>query len=236
MRKAIIIILVVLGAFFGIVWWFDVEQTGGSFSDFFSDPVGGTQSLFSRFTYWISGVVENIKSAVGIQADPVAIAAGMIAGFESFSPTAYPDPPGQTVKYSIGYGHEIVDGDGLTTTSTISEDQAEQLLQDDLQTVVSCVNSAVTAPVTPQQQAALYSLTYNIGCGAFQSSTLLSLLNNGDYEGAQAQFAVWNEAGGQVDQNLVSRRASEADVFGSEGPAGAIQATNVTDEGSDNGS
>src|SRR5271163_2496931 len=194
MRKVIIASLVLVGAFFGLVWWFDVEQTGGSFSDFFNDPVGGTQSLFSRLQLWASGLFEQASGAVGGSVDPLVLAAGIIAGFESFSPKAYADPPGQTATYSIGYGHQITAGDGFTTTSTIAESDALSLLQSDISSrFAPCVDSAVTVPLTPQQQAALYSLCYNIGCGNFQNSSLVGDLNIGDYAQAQAQFAVWNQ-------------------------------------------
>ncbi len=39
--------------------------------------------------------------------------------------------------------------------------------------------------------ASLTTPTYNIGVGAFADSTLLILLNQGDYNGAADQFLVW---------------------------------------------
>jgi lysozyme len=218
MRKLIIFSLLAVGALFGLVWWFDVEEAGGSFSGFFQDPVGGTTSLFSRAGLVFSGWFQRAQGAVGGTPDPVAMAAGLIAQFEGFSPTAYADPPGQTLTYSIGYGHQIVSGDGFTTASTISESDALALLQADLANFVACVNSVVTySGVTPQMQAALYSLCYNIGCGAFTNSTLVQDLNNGDPNQAQADFAVWNKAGGAVSAALSSRRTSEAAFFASGG-------------------
>lgn len=214
MRKFVIALLVLLGAFFGLVWWFDVEQTGGSFEDFFADPVGGTQSLFSRLRLWGAGLIEKAKGASGVgTVNARALAASLIAGFEGFAPKAYPDPPSQTTKYSIGYGHSIVAGDGFTVFSTISEGDALALLQADLETFATCVDNAVTVPLGPEQAAALYSFTYNEGCGAFQGSTLLRLLNAGDYAGADAEFARWNIANGSILPALVSRRASEAAEF-----------------------
>jgi len=213
MKRFLIALFFIIGAFFGLIWWFDVEQTGGSFSDFFADPIGGTESLFSRLMLWGEGMIEKLKGAAGGTADPKALAASMIAGFESFSSKAYADPPGQTKTYSIGYGHQIVSGDGFSTDSVIAEADALSLLQADLDTYANCVDNAVAVPLASEQAAALYSLCYNIGCGAFRSSTLLRLLNTGDYDGAAQQFAVWNEANGQVSDALVSRRSSEQDIF-----------------------
>lgn len=226
MRKFLVALFVIIGAFLGLVWWFDVEQTGGSFADFFSDPLGGTQSLFSRLRLKLESMLEKVKSVTGTPADPRALAASLIAGFESFSAKAYPDPRGQTKKYSIGYGHQIVPGDGFTVDSVISEPDALAMLQADVETYAACVDSAVTVPLAPEQAAALYSLCYNIGCAGFRSSTLVRNLNGGDFQGAAEQFAVWNLANGQVSNTLVSRRADEQALFTSvTAPASAEEQT-----------
>ena len=215
MKKLVIWLFVASGALLGLVWWFNVEQTGGTFADFFSDPVGGLQSLGSRLSLWVQSWFEQAKGAVGGTVDAQALAASKIAGFEGFVNHAYPDPAGQNVTYSIGYGHQLTQGDGFDTSSTISEPDALALLEADLGTYATCVDNVVTVPLAPEQAAALYSLCYNIGCNAFTSSTLVRLLNQGDYAGAQAQFAVWNKAGGQVNPDLVSRRTAEAALFAS---------------------
>jgi lysozyme len=152
--------------------------------------------------------------------DPVEIAAQLIARLEGFSPTAYPDPANQSIKYSIGYGHQIRSGDGLDTTSQISQSDAQALLEQDLASAAACVNNAVTVQLAPNQLAALYSFTYNVGSGNFLTSTLLKLLNAGDLSGAQQQFAAWRFANGEVNDGLVHRRQEEAGLFGSGGPQG----------------
>jgi lysozyme len=215
MKRFFIWLLAIVGVFFGIVWYFDVYQAGEDWSDFFSDPVGGTQSLFSRFSLWVSGLWEQAAGATGGTVNPRTLAAGLIAGFEGFVPHAYPDPKGQSTTYSIGYGHQIKQGDGFGLDSTISEGDAIALLSADLDTYATCVDNAVTVPLSPQQTAALYSLCYNIGCTRFQGSTLLRNLNAGQYDAAAGQFAVWNIANGAVSDALVSRRAKEADLFSS---------------------
>lgn len=142
-----------------------------------------------------------------------ALAATVVKNFEGFSATAYPDPAGQTKTYSIGYGHQIVPGDGLSTSSVVTMDQANTLLMSDLQTSVNTVNNSVTAPLEPTQQAALISLAYNIGGTAFKNSTLVSDLNSGNTAAAAAQFNNWVYAGGTVNASLVSRRTQEQALF-----------------------
>lgn len=143
------------------------------------------------------------------QDDAFGKAVALIAGFEGFSATAYRDANG----YSIGYGHFITSSDPYDENSTISENDAYNLLQSDAQAASNCVDGAVTVDLSDNQRAALISLAYNIGCGAFQGSTLLRLLNAGDYDGAAGQFAAWNKSGGSILSALVGRRSQEAEVF-----------------------
>jgi len=217
MKKAFVYLFVIVGAALGLVWWFNVEQTGGNFADFFRDPVNGVRSLGSRLQLWISSLFEKAKSEVGGTVDARVLAASKIANFEGFVGHVYPDPPGQTDKYSIGYGHQLVDGDGFNLDSTIDEPDALALLQADLETFATCVDNVVTVPLAPEQAAALYSLCYNIGCHNFQTSSLVRYLNAGDYQNAQGQFSVWNKAGSplRVNDALVARRAAEAELFAS---------------------
>lgn len=143
------------------------------------------------------------------------IATAFIAKHEGFSPKAYPDPAGQTKTWSIGYGHQIVPGDGFDTSSTISEADAYALLQADLDTYVACVNNGIAVDLSPEQTAALYSFCYNEGCGAFSKSTLLKDVNAQNFADVPAQLARWNIVGGVVSDALAARRQDEADLFDS---------------------
>lgn len=203
MKRLIAWGLVIVGGLIGIVWYFDVNQAGESWGDIISDPVGTFMDLFSRIKSQATGAVSS---------DPRTIAAGLIAQFEGFVGHAYNDVVGVL---TIGYGQKIVAGDGFDSTSTISQADAMGLLEADLDTVVNCVDNAVTSDLTANQKAALYSFTYNEGCGAFKSSTLLQKINQGDLSGASDEFARWIYAGNpkQVLQALVTRRSKEAGVF-----------------------
>jgi lysozyme len=144
-----------------------------------------------------------------LSSDAYTKALGLIAGFEGFSAKAYPDANG----FSIGYGHFITASDPYDSTSVIDEATAYRLLSQDAQGAQACVAESVTVPLNANQEAALISFVYNVGCAAFKGSSLLSLLNVGDMAGAAAQFAVWNKSQGSILQTLVTRRASEAEVF-----------------------
>ena len=127
----------------------------------------------------------------------------LIKGFEGLSLKAYKDANG----YSIGYGHF-----GASSGQTITRAEADALFDQDIRRFESSVN--VYAPVTTQNQFdALVSLAYNIGTGAFQTSTLLRYHVGGDYQAAADQFLVWRKSGGVVLPALEKRRALERSVY-----------------------
>jgi lysozyme len=120
--------------------------------------------------------------------------------------TAYQDSVGV---WTIGVGHTI----GVVPGMTITQEEADDLLAEDLANAEAAVNSLVKVPLSQPQFDALVSLVFNIGSGAFRNSTLLRKLNAGDTEGAAAEFQRWCHAGDQVLPGLVKRRAAEAAMF-----------------------
>ena len=131
----------------------------------------------------------------------------LVEGFESLSLTKYWDFKG----YSIGWGHFIKEGE--TIPESITPEFADQLLGQDLQIAQDTINKLVSVPLTQNQFDALTSFVYNEGVGHFSTSTLLKMLNAGDYTGASNQFDKWIIAGGDVNQTLVTRRQAEKDLF-----------------------
>jgi lysozyme len=129
--------------------------------------------------------------------------------FEGCKLTAYQDVKGV---WTIGIGHtgpEVVPG------LTITQAQAQTLLVNDLSGAAACVNNAVSVPLSQQQFDALVDFVYNVGPGAFETSTLLKNLNAGDFAGAAAQFDVWDHAGTVVVPGLLRRRQAETALFNS---------------------
>ena len=68
-------------------------------------------------------------------------------------------------------------------------------------------------PLSQHQFDALVSWTYNLGPSNLNSSTMLKVLNKGEYEDIPNQIKRWNKAGGQVKEGLVRRREAEALLF-----------------------
>lgn len=135
----------------------------------------------------------------------------LIKAHEGLRLTAYPDPGSGGDPWTIGYGSTK----GVTPGMTITQEQAEQRLRDDLDFAEQCVCRMVHDDVTltDNQFAALVSFVFNVGCGNFQKSTLLQMVNAGRFDEAAAQFLRWNKAAGKVMAGLTKRRADEAELF-----------------------
>jgi len=111
--------------------------------------------------------------------------------------------------WTIGYGHTS----GVKKGDTITKEKADKLLEKDLQYTMSVVKSYVTVPISQGMFDALCSFVFNIGAGAFGRSTLLRLLNQGQYDNAAKEFDRWIYAGGKVLNGLRNRRAMERAMF-----------------------
>lgn len=135
----------------------------------------------------------------------------LITSFEGTRFNAYDDGVGV---WTIGTGTTVYpNGVKVKQGDTCTPEQAKAYFKHDLAKFEKTVNNSVTVPLTQNQFDALVSLTYNIGSGAFNNSTLLKKLNKGDYQGAADQFLAWNKAGGKVMKGLVRRREAERALF-----------------------
>lgn len=131
----------------------------------------------------------------------------LIKSFEGLRLHAYRDAVGI---WTIGYGTTR----GVRPGMQISEAEAEKFLQQDLTRFEQSINEAVEVPINDNQFSALVSFTYNVGSGAFRSSTLLRLLNQRqDVRAVADQFPRWNRAGGRVLAGLTRRRNAERALF-----------------------
>ncbi len=111
---------------------------------------------------------------------------------------------------TIGWGHT---GPDVTKGKVITQTEAQSLFEKDVAKFEKAIRDNVKVPLSANQFSALVSFTYNVGPENFKSSTLLKLLNQGDYQGAANQFSRWNKAGGQVLNGLITRRAAEQKLF-----------------------
>lgn len=134
----------------------------------------------------------------------------LIKKYEGLSLVAYPDPATKGAPWTIGYGHT---GKDVNPTSKITKEQAETLLDQDVQKIAKIVDNVITAKITDDQFSALISLAFNIGPYNFVKSTLVSTLNTNDFVGTAKEILRWNKADGKVMAGLVKRRNDEKTLF-----------------------
>jgi lysozyme len=131
---------------------------------------------------------------------------------------AYPDPASPLARgtgasgdpWTIGWGHT---GPEVHRGLQWTQAQADAQLLADMARVQAHVRSVVKVQLTQDEFAALCDFVFNIGNSAFDTSTLLAKLNAYDLEGAIAEFARWNKAGGVVLNGLIKRRDGEKALF-----------------------
>ena len=130
----------------------------------------------------------------------------LIKKFEGLELTAYKCAAGV---WTIGYGHtkDVQEGDEW------SEAHADHMLEVELEEFEGYINDNVTVALSQNQFDALVSWVYNLGPANLKASTMLKVLNSGDYEGVPAQIKRWNKAGGKVLEGLIRRREAEALLF-----------------------
>jgi lysozyme len=143
-------------------------------------------------------------------------AIALIQEFEGLATECYADVGG---KATIGYGHLIRKGESFTT---IDEAEAVRILCADLEDAEACIEASVEVDLTQAQFDALCSFVFNLGCEQFKRSTLLRLLNGGDYTAAAGEFPRWCRVGRNAVPGLLRRRIAEQMLFQSEGAHGTI--------------
>lgn len=139
----------------------------------------------------------------------------IIKTFEGLRLRAYKCPAG---KWTIGYGHT---GPDVHPGLEITKERAEELLRQDLLRFENQVMFLVTIPINENQFSALVSFTYNVGADIDEDtipeglgdSTLLKLLNKGDFQGAANQFPLWCKSKGKILPGLAKRRVAERKLF-----------------------
>ncbi|MNC21142.1 Phage lysozyme [compost metagenome] len=152
----------------------------------------------------------------------------MIKTFESFAAKKYLD----NTKYAIGYGHNLTDQEaatGIIQLSTgpviinngITMEQADELLRRDIKKIAeNPIHNKVAVNLYQREYDVLCSMVYNLGPGGIlgSDSTLLKVLNRGQYSQVPAQIIRWNKwsRGGQmvVNSGLDQRRKLEAQHWG----------------------
>jgi len=129
---------------------------------------------------------------------------------EGYRNTPYQDVAGN---WTVGIGHKIQAGDGIALNQALDDSTIQSLFAGDLNDASNVVQQYVNVPLTQGQFDALVDFVFNLGRARLAGSTLLRLLNAGNYSGAAAEFNKWVYAGNNKVAALISRRAGETQMF-----------------------
>ena len=140
---------------------------------------------------------------------------GKVSEKDEHGEIIYPAYRGAGGKWIVCYGHA---SENVTRDSMVlSEEGCDTLLHRDLLRFGEAIADAVTVPLNDNQYAALLSFSFNVGDGNFRRSTVLRLLNEGDYAGAAEALTHWDKVKvGDESRSLPGlskRRAAEMALF-----------------------
>ena len=130
----------------------------------------------------------------------------IIKEFESLRLQAYLCP---AKVWTIGYGHTK----GVKKGMQITEEEAEELLREDMQEAIDVVDK-LGVELTENQYNALVSFVFNIGGSAFAKSTIRrKILANPNDKKIEDEFLRWVYADGKKLKGLERRREREAEMY-----------------------
>ena len=130
----------------------------------------------------------------------------LIKSFEGFRPRTVRRRDGVPV---IGYGHVKSARPG----ATISEAEAELLLQYDLLPIVEAINNRVSIPLNQHQFDALASFIFSVGVQRFEGSDVLEQLNAGAPARAAEALSGWPDRVQPPVDAPYRRRSAERALF-----------------------
>jgi len=139
--------------------------------------------------------VELIKTSEGFRSKPYLCPAGVPTIGDGS--THYPNGVAVTLG-DAEITEEIADGYML---ATLSLDYVPKL------------NALVQVDLNQNQFDALVDFSYNCGSENLRTSSLLRLVNAGDFENAALEFKKWIHAAGKVEPGLITRREAERVLF-----------------------
>jgi len=141
----------------------------------------------------------------------------LLEHFEGFKTNAYTDVAGIA---TIGYGTtHYPNGNAVQMGDTCTEEEAQTYLCHHLTGLVAHLNATVPDSITQAQFDSLVDFGYNAGQGAWDSSSLRTVVNNdpNNFDLITEDFCKWDKAhiNGQLMEvdGLLRRRKCEAYLY-----------------------
>lgn len=137
----------------------------------------------------------------------------LIKEFEGLRLRAYQDQAGV---WTVGYGTTRLYGRKVVSTDVVTEAEAEESLRRDVAPICTSLATLVKRTLAQHEVDALVCFCYNVGMGAFTTSSLRKTLNaNGVID--ETLFTRWNkiriDGELQPSPGLTRRRRAEYQLF-----------------------
>lgn len=132
--------------------------------------------------------------------------------------TAYLAPEGH---WTLGWGR----GRGVSEHESCTQAMADQMLEQDLDEFEKIVSDCICVQLTENQFSAFVSFVFNVGVGSKgikdgfkllksgEPSTMLKLVNEGDFKAAAEEFPKWDKVNGVHCPGVLRRRMAEQSLF-----------------------
>ena len=91
-------------------------------------------------------------------------------------------------KLTIGYGFT---SKAIVAKGTITEEEADTILREYVEACKKVIRNNVKVQLNENQEAVLIDFVYHFGSGAFKSSTLLKVINAGQFDKVPAELGKW---------------------------------------------
>ena len=130
----------------------------------------------------------------------------LIKKFEGCETSAYQDSVGV---WTIGFGHTK----GVEEGQTCSIEDAESMLADEMDEYEGYINNMVKVDLQQHEFDSLVAWVYNLGPTNLGESTMLKVLNGGQFDRVPDEMNRWTRAGGEILEGLVRRRQAESLMF-----------------------
>ena len=130
---------------------------------------------------------------------------------EGFRAKVYHDAAGLL---TIGYGHRLLNA--ASFPDGIDESQAAEILASDVRDAEQAVIRLTKVVLTQGRFDALVDFVFNLGQIRLANSTLLKLLNSGEYNAAAEELLKWDHVGSVEVAGLKARREAEYALWHSE--------------------
>ena len=121
---------------------------------------------------------------------------------------------------TIGYGHKIRSNELEKFKNGISENEAENLLRNDLNNVENDLNQIIQVPLSQNKVDALASFIFNVGAGSnVRNSNTINMINKNlefnpiSGKTLESEFKEWNTSNGVFKNALKDRREKEWEIY-----------------------